>query len=42
MLIDAHDHPHYHGYSDKGLIQNMDQQGIDKMWLCVSLTEGAI
>ncbi len=33
MLIDAHNHPHYHGYSGKALIQNMDEQGIDKMWL---------
>ena len=24
----------------KGNIQNMDQQGTDKMWLWVSLTEG--
>ena len=42
MLIDAHNHPHYYGYSGEALIQNMEEQGIDKMWLCVSLKEGAI
>ena len=33
MLIDAHNHPHYYGYGGKALIQNMDEQGVDKMWL---------
>ena len=33
MLIDAHNHPHYYGYSGQALLQNMDEQGIDKMWL---------
>ena len=33
MLIDAHNHPHYYGYGGEALIQNMDEQGIDKMWL---------
>jgi predicted TIM-barrel fold metal-dependent hydrolase len=33
LLIDAHNHPHYYGYSGQALLQNMDEQGIDKMWL---------
>lgn len=33
MLIDAHGHPNYHGYGAERIVQNMDEQGIDKMWL---------
>ena len=33
MLIDAHNHPNYHGYTAKKILQNMDEQGIDQTWL---------
>jgi predicted TIM-barrel fold metal-dependent hydrolase len=33
MLIDAHNHPNWHGMNAKKIIQNMDEQGIDQMWL---------
>ena len=33
MLIDAHNHPNWHGFDAKKILQNMDDQGIDKMWL---------
>ena len=33
MIIDAHNHPDYHGYNVENIIQDMDEQGIDKTWL---------
>jgi predicted TIM-barrel fold metal-dependent hydrolase len=33
MLIDAHNHPNWHGYDAKRILNNMDEQGIDRMWL---------
>ena len=33
MLIDAHNHPNWHGHNAKRILENMDEQGIDKMWL---------
>ena len=33
MLIDAHNHPNWHGFNAKKILENMDEQGIDKMWL---------
>ena len=33
MLIDAHNHPNWHGHNAKKILENMDAQGIDKMWL---------
>lgn len=33
MLIDAHGHPNYHGYGAERIVRNLDEQGIDKMWL---------
>ncbi len=33
MLIDAHNHPNWHGYDAKKILNNMDEQGIDRMWL---------
>lgn len=33
MLIDAHNHPNWHGFNAKRILQNMDEQGIDQMWL---------
>lgn len=33
MLIDAHNHPNWHGYNAKRILDNMDAQGIDQMWL---------
>ena len=33
MLIDAHNHPNWHGYNAARILQNMDEQGIDQMWL---------
>lgn len=33
MLIDAHNHPNWHGYNARKILQNMDEQGIDQMWL---------
>ena len=33
MLIDAHNHPNWHGYDAKKILENMDEQGIDQMWL---------
>jgi len=33
MLIDAHNHPNWHGFNAKKILENMDQQGIDQMWL---------
>ena len=33
MIIDAHNHPDWHGHSFEKFIANMDQYGIDKTWL---------
>lgn len=33
MLIDAHNHPNWHGFNAKRMLQNMDEQGIDQLWL---------
>ena len=33
MLIDAHNHPDYHGYTAEKIIRDMDEQGIDQTWL---------
>ena len=33
MLIDAHNHPNWHGHDATKILKNMDDQGIDKMWL---------
>ena len=33
MLIDAHNHPNWHGHDAQKILKNMDDQGIDQMWL---------
>lgn len=33
MLIDAHNHPNWHGFDADKILKNMDEQGIDQMWL---------
>jgi len=33
MLIDAHNHPNWHGFNAEKILQNMDEQNIDQMWL---------
>jgi predicted TIM-barrel fold metal-dependent hydrolase len=33
MIIDAHNHPDWHGYDLNRFIENMDRYGIDKTWL---------
>ena len=33
MLIDAHNHPNWHGHDGPKILKNMDEQGIDEMWL---------
>ena len=33
MLIDAHQHPFWHGRDGAGLLADMDQYGIDRAWL---------
>jgi len=33
MLIDAHNHPNWHGFNAGEILRNMDEQGIDQMWL---------
>jgi len=33
MLIDAHNHPNWHGFNAAKILHNMDEQGIDQMWL---------
>lgn len=37
MLIDAHNHPNYHpnwrGHNVKEMLNNMDERGIDQMWV---------
>jgi predicted TIM-barrel fold metal-dependent hydrolase len=52
MLIDAHNHPDYHGYTAEKIVRDMDEQGIDQTWLLsldmpqleydVRLTQGAL
>ncbi|MBL8992769.1 MAG: hypothetical protein JNM63_05470, partial [Spirochaetia bacterium] len=32
-VIDSHQHVFWHGRDDKGLIADMDEQGIDLAWL---------
>ena len=33
MLIDAHNHPNWHGHDSKRILENMDEHGIDQLWL---------
>ena len=33
MIIDAHNHPNWHGFDAGKILRNMDEQGIDQMWL---------
>ena len=33
MIIDAHNHPNYHGFSAEKIVGDMDANGIDKLWL---------
>ncbi len=33
MIIDAHNHPDWHGHDLKKFIANMDEYGIDKAWI---------
>lgn len=33
MIVDAHNHPNWHGYDARRILENMDEHGIDKMWL---------
>ena len=33
MIIDAHNHPDWHGHNLDRFLQNMDEHGIDKTWL---------
>ncbi len=33
MIIDAHNHPNWHGHDAGKILANMDEQGIDQMWL---------
>jgi predicted TIM-barrel fold metal-dependent hydrolase len=33
MLIDAHNHPNWHGFNARKILKNMDEQGIDQLWL---------
>ncbi|MFT5368702.1 MAG: putative TIM-barrel fold metal-dependent hydrolase [Candidatus Latescibacterota bacterium] len=33
MLIDAHNHPNWHGFNAEKILQNMEEQNIDQMWL---------
>ena len=33
MLIDAHNHPNWHGHDAERILENMDEQGIDQLWL---------
>ena len=32
-IIDAHNHPNWHGHNAKKIVENMDQHGIQKTWL---------
>ena len=33
MLIDAHNHPNWHGFNAEKILKNMDEQNIDQLWL---------
>ena len=33
MIIDAHNHPDYHGFTTDKILKDMDEQKIDKTWL---------
>ena len=33
MIIDAHNHPNWHGFNAEKILRNMDEQDIDQMWL---------
>ncbi len=33
MLIDAHNHPNWHGHDADRILADMEQHGIDLMWL---------
>lgn len=33
MIIDAHQHVFWHGRDDRGLVEDMDEHGIDSAWL---------
>lgn len=33
MIIDAHNHPDWYGYSVEKVLQNMDQYNIDVTWM---------
>ncbi|MDP6359903.1 MAG: amidohydrolase family protein [Planctomycetota bacterium] len=33
MLIDAHNHPNWHGFNAERILQNMEEHNIDQMWL---------
>lgn len=33
VIIDAHNHPNYHGHDARKILENMDAQDIDQMWL---------
>lgn len=33
MLIDAHNHPNWHGFDADKILKNMEEQNIDQMWL---------
>ena len=33
MLIDAHNQPNWHGFNAQKILENMDEQGIEQMWL---------
>jgi predicted TIM-barrel fold metal-dependent hydrolase len=33
MIIDAHNHPNWHGHNAERILENMDEQGIDVAWL---------
>ncbi len=33
MLVDVHNNPNWHGFNAGKILQNMDEQGIDQMWL---------
>ena len=33
MQIDAHNHPNWHGHDSKKILENMDEHGIDQLWL---------
>ena len=33
MIVDAHNHPNWHGHNAERILENMDEQGIDVTWL---------